>query len=215
MSDPAALERSYRRLLAWYPRGFRREHEEEMLAVLLAGARPGQRRPGLAEAVNLILSGLGARLRSRWVIAGALTCAVAIGALGYTLIAPQGYAATAAVLAAPTATSRTQQTPAGAVVQMATVNLDTEAQLVTSATVTMLAAHLMHSSLPPTQLSSGVTVAVPPNSAVLNITCHAPTATAAATCANAFAKAYVQTKNRNASWEAHGIGDAIITPARP
>jgi len=215
MSDPAALERSYRRLLAWYPRGFRREYEQEVLAVLLAGARPGQRRPGLAEAVHLILSGLGARLRRRWVIAGALTCAVAIGALGYTLIAPQGYAATAAVLAAPTATSRTQQTPAGAVVQMATVNLDTEAQLVTSATVTMLAAHLMHSSLPPTQLSSGVTVAVPPNSAVLNITCHAPTATAAATCANAFAKAYVQTKNRNASWEAHGIGDVIIAPARP
>ena len=215
MSGPPALERGYRRLLAWYPRGFRREHEEELLAVLLAGARPGQRRPGLAEAVNLILSGLGARLRRRWVIAGALTCAVAIGALGYTLIAPQGYAATAAVLAAPTATSRTQQTPAGAVVQMATVNLDTEAQLVTSATVTMLAAHLMHSSLLPTQLSSGVTVAVPPNSAVLNITCHAPTAAAAATCANAFAKAYVQTKNRNASWEAHGIGDVIITPARP
>jgi hypothetical protein len=58
MSDPSAPERSYRRLLAWYPQGFRREHEEELLAVLLAGARPGQRRPGLAEAVNLMISGL-------------------------------------------------------------------------------------------------------------------------------------------------------------
>src|SRR5262249_4938929 len=159
--------------------------------------------------------GLGARLRRRWVIAGALTCAVAIGALGYTLIAPKGYAATAAVLAAPTATSRTQQTPAGAVVQMATVNLDTEAQLVTSATVTMLAAPLSHSPRLPPQLSSGAPAAVPPNPAALNTPCHAPTAAAAATCANAFAKAYVQTKNRNASWEAHGIGDVIITPARP
>jgi capsular polysaccharide biosynthesis protein len=215
VSGPPALERSYRRLLAWYPRGFRREHEEEVLAVLLAGARPGQRRPGLAEAANLIISGLGARLRRRWVIAAALPCAAATAVLGYALTTPQGYTATAAVLAAPTGTGQTQQTPAGAVVQMATVNLDTEAELVTSATVTMLAAHLMHSSLLATQLSSGVTVAVPPNSAVLDITCHAPTAAAAATCANAFAKAYVQTKNRTASWQAHGIGDVIITPARP
>src|SRR5262249_60972045 len=112
MSDPAALERSYQRLLAWYPRGFRREYGQEVLAVLLAGARPGQRRPGLAEAVNLILSGLGARLRRRWVIAGALTCAVAVGALGYTLMAPQGYAATAAGLAAPTGHAHTQPPPA-------------------------------------------------------------------------------------------------------
>jgi hypothetical protein len=52
MSDPA-LERRYRRLLAWYPAALRREREEEMLAVLLAGARPGQRRPGLPESINL------------------------------------------------------------------------------------------------------------------------------------------------------------------
>src|SRR5262249_25876798 len=213
MSDPAALERSYRRLLAWYPRGFRREYEQEVLAVLLAGARPGPRRPGLAEAGHLILSGLGARPRRPWGIAGGLACAVAVGALGDTPMTPQSYARTAAGRrAAPTATSRTQQTRAGAVVQMAPVTVAPEAQLVTSATVTMLAAHLMHSSLLPPQLSSGVTVAVPPNSAVLNITCHAPTAAAAATCAKAFAKAYVQTKNRDASWEAHRIGTVIITP---
>jgi hypothetical protein len=65
MSGPPARERGYRRLLAWYPRAFRRAHEEEMLAVLLAAARPGQQRPGLAETVNLIISGLGVRLRGR------------------------------------------------------------------------------------------------------------------------------------------------------
>jgi hypothetical protein len=32
--------------LALYPRAFRREHEVEMLAVLMAGAKEGQRRPG-------------------------------------------------------------------------------------------------------------------------------------------------------------------------
>jgi len=212
MSDPAALERSYRRLLAWYPRGFRREYEQEVLAVLLAEARPGQRRPVLAEAVNLIISGLGLRLRRRRVIVGALTCVVAIGALGYTLVAPKGYLATAAVTFAPTGADQAHQTPAGqAVEEGPTVNLDTEAHLVTSETVTMRAARLLHSPLAPAQLSGGVTVAVPPNSAILDITCHAPTATGAATCANAFARAYVQ--NRNA--HAQGIGAVIITLAPP
>jgi hypothetical protein len=36
----AGLERGYQRLLACYPRSFRDEHGEELLAVLLASARP-------------------------------------------------------------------------------------------------------------------------------------------------------------------------------
>jgi hypothetical protein len=63
MTDREQLEREYRRLLAWYPREFRREHGQEILAVLMAGARAGQRRPGLAEAADLIRSGLWMRLR--------------------------------------------------------------------------------------------------------------------------------------------------------
>jgi hypothetical protein len=62
MSESAALEERYRRLLAWYPRSFRREQEAEMLAVLMAGARPGQRRPGLLETADLLRSALGMRL---------------------------------------------------------------------------------------------------------------------------------------------------------
>ena len=42
----AALERRYRRLLRCYPPGHRQVHQEEMLGVLLATARPGQRAPG-------------------------------------------------------------------------------------------------------------------------------------------------------------------------
>ena len=45
MSDSADLERRYRQLLACYPRAFRREHEQEILAVLMAGADEGQQRP--------------------------------------------------------------------------------------------------------------------------------------------------------------------------
>jgi len=65
MTDQADLERGYRRLLAWYPPEFRRENGQEILAVLMAGARDGQRRPGLAESADLIRSGLWMRLRPR------------------------------------------------------------------------------------------------------------------------------------------------------
>lgn len=62
MSDSADLERRYRQLLAGYPRAFRREHEQEMLAVLMAGTEDGQRRPRLDETANLIKHALWMRL---------------------------------------------------------------------------------------------------------------------------------------------------------
>ena len=66
MSDSAGLERRYGRLLAGYPRAFRREHEQEILAVLMAGAGEGQQRPRPGEAANLIKHALWMRLgRSR------------------------------------------------------------------------------------------------------------------------------------------------------
>ena len=63
MTDQANLERGYRRLLAWYPRAFRRENGQEILAVLMACAPDGPRRPGLAESADLIKNGLRMRLR--------------------------------------------------------------------------------------------------------------------------------------------------------
>jgi len=54
MTGPSPLERGYRRVLACYPKAFRRESGEEILAVLLATARAGQRRVGLAESADLI-----------------------------------------------------------------------------------------------------------------------------------------------------------------
>ena len=61
--DREDLERGYRRLLACYPREFRRENEDEILGVLLASATGGQRRVGVAEAADLIRGALRARLR--------------------------------------------------------------------------------------------------------------------------------------------------------
>jgi len=62
MSDATGLERRYGRLLACYPRAFRREHEQEILAVLMAGADEGQQRPRPGEAANLIKHALWMRL---------------------------------------------------------------------------------------------------------------------------------------------------------
>ena len=64
MTD-AGLERRYRRWLRWYPRSFRREYEAEMLGVLLAGAREGQRQPELLECLDLLCGALWLRLRPR------------------------------------------------------------------------------------------------------------------------------------------------------
>ena len=63
MTDTADLERGYRRWLRWYPKSFRREHEAEILAVLLAGARAGQRQPAPMECLDLLRSALWMRLR--------------------------------------------------------------------------------------------------------------------------------------------------------
>jgi hypothetical protein len=65
MSEQATLERGYQRLLAGYPKAYRRQNGPEILAVLMAAARPGQRRPGVAEAADLIRGGLWMRLRPR------------------------------------------------------------------------------------------------------------------------------------------------------
>jgi hypothetical protein len=62
MTRTADLERRYARLLAWYPAAFRREHEAEMLGVLLDSASDGQR-VGLRDAADLIRGALTQRLR--------------------------------------------------------------------------------------------------------------------------------------------------------
>jgi hypothetical protein len=63
MTDQTKLERRYRRLLAFYPRRFRRDREQEVLSVLMAGAGADRRRPGLAESSDLVGHGLWMRLR--------------------------------------------------------------------------------------------------------------------------------------------------------
>jgi len=66
MSDMAALERRYRRMLAWFPAEHRRIYGEEMIGVLLASASDDRDRPSLADTIDIAVGGLRTRLR-RWV----------------------------------------------------------------------------------------------------------------------------------------------------
>jgi len=137
-------------------------------------------------------------LRRRWWIVLALTIVGVVAAFGYLLVAPKAYTATASVAVVPTAADQSNVV-AGSRTNGATVNLDTEAQVVQSTTVATLAAKMMHSPLTPWALAQQVNVTVPPNSSILDISCKASTPEGAATCANDFAKAYLQNRSTTAT----------------
>src|SRR6266700_3937750 len=136
-------------------------------------------------------------LRRRWWIALALTCVGLVAASGYVTVAPKVYSATASVSVVPTAADQSNAV-AGSRTAGATVNLDTQAQVVTSTGVATLAGKMMTSPLTPWQLAKQVSVTVPPNSSILDITCKASTPAGSATCANDFAKAYLQDRQQSA-----------------
>lgn len=111
------LEAGYRRLLALYPARHRRVHREEMLAVLLTAARPGQRRPGLAEALDLVAGAVRIRCQPaskgepawRRLLAGrtarrriiVIAFAVSGLAVGIAVVKPQPYSSRDAVILGP------------------------------------------------------------------------------------------------------------------
>jgi uncharacterized protein involved in exopolysaccharide biosynthesis/Mrp family chromosome partitioning ATPase len=137
-------------------------------------------------------------LRRRWLIVVGLAVIGLIGAFVYATVAPKSYTATATVnvvaTGADTSNTNVSNSRTGG-----TVNLDTEAQLVTSGTVATIAGKLMHSSLPNWQLSKQISVTIPPNSTILTINCSSSTATASATCAQDFARAYLQNRSSSAA----------------
>ena len=155
-------------------------------------------------------------LRRRWGIILGLTCAGLLLAIAYVVVAPKSYSATAGVNVTPTAADQNNAVQ-GSRTSGATVNLDTEAQVVMSTRVATGAVHILHSSLPATTLSKQIAVTVPPNSSVLDIACHASSAQGAAACANAFAQAYLQDRSATAvakvNSEIHTL-QGKLTPAQ-
>jgi uncharacterized protein involved in exopolysaccharide biosynthesis len=142
-------------------------------------------------------------LRRRWLIVLILTLVGVAGAFAYVTVAPKSYTATAAVDVTPTGAE-----PGNAVVGSRTanaqVNLDTEAQVMTSTPVATLAAKIMRSSLTSWALAQQIKVTVPPNSSLLNVACTEATATGAANCANDFVKAYLQNRSASATATLNG-----------
>ncbi len=63
MKEATNLERRYRRLIAFYPRPYRREHGDEILTVLMATSAEDQRWPRPSDSANLLRNAIWMRLR--------------------------------------------------------------------------------------------------------------------------------------------------------
>jgi succinoglycan biosynthesis transport protein ExoP len=157
--------------------------------------------PSLREPV---LGDYMAVLRRRWPTVVALTLLGLILAAGSYFTFPRSYQATAAVdvtptgVASQTGTTGTSRTPSGS-----SVDLDTEAAVVTSRLVAGDARHILGVKTPLNQLISRVTVTVPPNSSIMDIAYSASTAKAAQAGANAFATAYLTERTAMAQTALH------------
>ena len=138
-------------------------------------------------------------LRRRWWVWIGVTILCVLGALAYLKLTPKTYSASASVYVTPTAAGQGNNQLANGRTSGAAVNLDTEAVVVQSGQVAQIAAKTLNSPLSPGALAAQVTVAVPPNSEVLQISCSAGSPLAAADCAQAFAKAYLQNRDTQAA----------------
>jgi succinoglycan biosynthesis transport protein ExoP len=128
-------------------------------------------------------------LRRRWWLIVAVAIIGTLGAVGYFKTAHKVYTATASVYVTASSGGSGSQLANGRTTS--TVNLDTEAQVVQSATVAQSADKLMHSTDNVQLLLRRVSVTVPANSQVLAISCQASSPDDAASCAQAFAQAYL------------------------
>lgn len=137
------------------------------------------------------------KLLGRHWLAVLLCLALGVGAaLGYLKEAPREYQATAAVLVTPTGDTTASPT----LDKTATINLDTEAQLVVATgTVTAAAKTLKVSAADASSLVDNVSVTVPPNTEILDITYTGTSAAGAVQGAQAFAQAYLDQRKAAAT----------------
>jgi uncharacterized protein involved in exopolysaccharide biosynthesis/Mrp family chromosome partitioning ATPase len=136
-------------------------------------------------------------LRRRWWLILLVAIIATAGAAGYYKTAHKVYTATASVYVTASSSGTAGQVANGRTTSA--VNLDTEAQVVQSATVAQAADKLMHSTDNVQKLLGRVSVTVPANSQVLSISCEAATPDAAASCAQAFAQAYLNYSSNSTS----------------
>lgn len=128
-------------------------------------------------------------IRRRWILVAAITVCFGIAAAVVTMFLPRTYESTTSVLVAPVASGTDAD-----VVNARTkgeINLDTEAQIVRSVALAEQVATAIPTDLPPREIAEAVSVTVPANSQVLNITFEAATAEGARVGAEAYAQVYL------------------------
>jgi capsular polysaccharide biosynthesis protein len=152
------------------------------------------------EADSFEFAGYLGVLRRRWWVVLVLACVGIVAAGAYIAQSPKGYTATSTVNVTAIGASQNQGSAAVAGGRTSSaVNLDTEVQIVQSSSVAAIAARDLHSSLTPAALVQNISVAVPANSSVLQISCTARSAQQSAACANAFAAAYLTNRSATAT----------------
>ncbi|MEV4618834.1 Wzz/FepE/Etk N-terminal domain-containing protein [Asanoa sp. NPDC049573] len=138
---------------------------------------------------------LGLLRRQWWLVV--LGCVLGVaGGFGVTQVMAKTYESVTSVLVQPAG----QDTNVAGGRTKGDINLDTEAQLVGSTQIAVGAADLLRSGEAPDVLAKGVSVTVPPNTAVLEINYKAPDPARAQAGSHAFAEAYL--RNREASAQA-------------
>ncbi|WP_205325197.1 Wzz/FepE/Etk N-terminal domain-containing protein [Glycomyces sp. YM15] len=131
--------------------------------------------------------------RSWWLIIGTVAAALAAG-FAHTSLSEEVYESTSSILVLPTASD----TAVAGARTAGQVNLDTEAQLVKSTEVALAAAEALGTK-DPDDLVPRVSVTVPPNTAVLEITFRAGDPEAAQSGAVAFSEAYLEHRRSGAT----------------
>jgi capsular exopolysaccharide synthesis family protein len=129
--------------------------------------------------------------RQRWSVLG-VTLVVTMLAAAYSLTRTPTYTSTAEVLARSTLTSPFDSNAPD-------VNLQTESRVVTSTAVAEIARTLLNSSARPEQLLDRVSVTVPPEAEVMEVTFSDTDPASAKAGAEAFAEAYLQFRSQQAT----------------
>jgi capsular polysaccharide biosynthesis protein len=133
------------------------------------------------------------RRRSRTILAWIILAALATGA--YLAVGPKTYTATSTVYV--TTNAANSQALLGSKTTTV-VNMDNEAQVVMTTSVAKLVVKALGSSRTPTELLRQISVAVPANTQILQISCSARSASGSADCAEGFATAYLRQRQATA-----------------
>ena len=119
-----------------------------------------------------------------------------VGATQFTRVQPKVYESSTSVLVQPTGGGQDTNVVGGRT--KGDINLDTEAQLVSSTAVAAEAAKLLRTTRSPDTLAANVSVEVPANTSVLVITYAAPEAGTAQAGSHAFAESYLRNREETA-----------------